>query len=234
MDSKLIPAIIAFALVVFVVGIFVPADRDSSPEDLPWRVSASAGGGSRVFGIDLGQTTLAQARERLGDEPTVTLFSDPDAGYSVEAYYDSIEMAGLHARMVLNIGVPKGRVQEMYRRGLRISRAESGARKVSLAPEDLEQVMAAPVEAVTYLPKVDIPEEVLANRFGEPERQVKEPDGGPVHWLYPAKGLDIVFNADGKELFQYVRPDRFEETVVQPLERLERSDPVTAIGTGTV
>jgi len=40
---------------------------------------------------------------------------------------------------------------------------------------------------------------------------------GITHWLYPDRGLDIAVNPDGREVFQYVMPARFNE-LLEPLE----------------
>ena len=214
----------AFAVVAIALGIlFTDGGKHEPPHDLPWQVHTTPDGGSRVLGITLGQTPLAAVESRLGEEAELTLFVSPKGDYSAEAYFDNAAISGLRARLVLTMALERAKLEEIYARGLRISRAQSGARKVSLAPDDAAQVRRAAVAGITYMPRINLNETMIRQRFGRPAERLREPDGTVVHWLYPDKGLDIGLDARGKEVFQYVRPDRFE-SVAQPLRA--RGEPV--------
>ena len=65
-----------------------------------------------------------------------------------------------------------------------------------------------PVKAISVIPTVNLDEATVIQRFGQPgERLVMSEKR--VHLLYPEKGLDVVVDADGKELLQYVAPRDF-------------------------
>lgn len=214
---RTILGIVAFAVVAIAVGIlFTDGGDRRAPSDLPWQVQTSPDGGSRVLGITLGQTPLAAVESRLGEEAEVTLFVSPDGKYSAEAYFDNVDLSGLRARLVLTMALAPKRLEAIYSRGLRISRAQSGARKVSMAPEDAAEVRRSPIAGITYMPRINLDETIITQRFGIPAERIREPDNTVVHWLYPRKGVDIALDARGKEVFQYVRPDKFE-TIAQPL-----------------
>lgn len=209
----------AFAVVAIAVGIlFTDGGDRQAHRDLPWQVQTSPDGGSRVLGITLGQTPLAAVESRAWEEAEVTLFVSPEGKYSAEAYFDNVDLGGLRARLVLSMALAPERLEAIYSRGLRISRAQSGARKVSLTPEDAAEVRRSPISGITYIPRVSLDETVITQRFGDPAERIREPNSAVVHWLYPRKGLDIALDARGKEVFQYVRPDKFEE-IAQPLRK---------------
>jgi len=119
--------------------------------------------------------------------------------------------------MIVSLKVAQEPLEQMYQRGLRISKLESGARKVKLTKPDEETLAGYLIDHIAYIPKADLDETLIVNRFGEPARQIPE-KSGIVHWLYPDKGLDIALNPDGKEVFQYVVPSNFDQ-ILSPLEQ---------------
>jgi hypothetical protein len=60
------------------------------------------------------------------------------------------------------------------------------------------------------MPSLDLDEAIAQDRFGTPVEiiQVNEQQK---HLLYPDKGLDLILNADSKELLQYLQPRAFSE-----------------------
>ncbi len=89
------------------------------------------------------------------------------------------------------------------------------AKKYILLGDDLSQVLNEIIISLTFIPSVNLDEEVILTRFGEPEKRVAL--SGVTHFLYPAKGLDIALHADLKEVLQYVKPEAFQQ-LVEPLQ----------------
>lgn len=203
-------------LILIGLGVFVlPGQHPEGPARLPWQIEP-VNGTIRVFGLTLGESTLSDAEAVIGEEAEVSLFRSPEGRIDVEAYFDQATISGLKSKIVLAIALTETTREAMYERGIRIATMGSGTRKVTLAPEDLKHVRQSPIGGITYLPRIDLEPELLTKRFGEPARRIPEPEGRAVHWLYPAFGLDITVNEDGKEVFQYVPPAQFER-VVEPL-----------------
>ena len=50
---------------------------------------------------------------------------------------------------------------------------------------------------------------MILERFGQPAERIRVGENLE-HFLYPAKGLDVVLDSKGRELFQYVAPARFD------------------------
>ena len=47
------------------------------------------------------------------------------------------------------------------------------------------------------------------NFFGEPAEKIKVNDTAE-YWLYPSKGMILLYDTDGKEIFYYVAKQDFE------------------------
>jgi len=59
------------------------------------------------------------------------------------------------------------------------------------------------------MPTFDLDEEITRARFGIPT-EVFPVSAQERHLLYPGLGLDLVLNADGKDVLQYLSPGDFD------------------------
>ncbi len=192
------------------------------PKYLPWEIQPLAGGTSRVFGIELGRSPLSALEQALEQPAEVSLFAQRDGRKSLEAYFDSVTLAGIKARMVVVLGMDQALLQKMFDRGARIATLPSGQRKVTLSDPDLLLAREAPVAAITFLPRSDLDEATVRRRFGDPAEKIAEPSGEVVHWLYPPLGLDIAIGAESLEVFQYVPPKDFARLTAPLYEALQK------------
>lgn len=229
MENRVFLTVLIVAVLALVTALFLPGGRAPDHTRMPWLISVAENGELTVFNLTLGKSTLKDARRELGDSGTVALYLKGDGKKVVEVYFERLFLSGIRSNMVLTLQLTPDMLEEMYMRGARISKAESGVRKVDLSGEDLATLEQRPITLITYLPYVDLEDEVIARRFGEPDQRIKE-ESGITHWLYPKRGLDIAMNPDGKDVFQYLPPERFDE-VMAPLikekERLEAEQKVT-------
>jgi hypothetical protein len=211
MDRKIILTTLAAAALGF-IGIMLllpllPNDR-AGVRLYPWDVSRDAAGQTRVFGLGIGESTLADVRSLLAEEGKLNLFVNPDGSHSVEVYFDDIILSNLRADWIVTLDLPESALAAMYERGLRISKTGSGSRKVKLDPVDVERLADKPIRTLTYLPWKSLEPRDIAGRFGEPAEQRTEASG-VVHWLYPERGMDIARDADGGVVIQYLNPADF-------------------------
>lgn len=227
MDKKIGLGLLAVTLVALAVAILSPGGRSVDPNPrLPWLITVDANGDSTVFGLTLGRSTLADAREVFQEQGKTSLFLSPQQEIAIEVFFQRLFLSGLRADVVLTLEVEEQLATQIYDRGLRVSTLGSGTRKVELASADLEQLSGAAIARITYLPATDLDEEILLRHFGEPRQKLGEGGTGMVHWLYADMGLDIVVNAKGKEVFQYVAPSRFD-MLMEPLAQASAAaDPV--------
>lgn len=211
MDRKILLYVIGAAVLGFVGFMMLPPpERDDGVLRLPWLVSVDDQGRTQVFGFTIGETTLAEVRQVFGEEGKINLFAqggDPSS-YTVEAYFDRIYLDRLRGDFVFTLEADPREMQAMYGRGLRISQAGSGDKKVTLAPEDNAALADNPIRAITYLPWKSLDADILRKRFGEPA-EIRSEATGVVHWLYPKKRMDIALSDDGGVVIQYTNARDF-------------------------
>lgn len=219
MDRKIVYTILGSALLgFFAVLLLMPPTIDDGTIRLPWRVEINDAGHSRVFGFTLGETTLGEVREVFGEEGTINLFENPKGPerFGVEVYFEQIYLQNLRANFVVTLDLDQAALAPMYERGLRISQLGSGDRKVKLDPADIDTLLTRPIRSIAYLPQARLDEDLITKRFGTPQETRTEPDTGVVHWLYPARGMDIARDPKGKVVIQYVNPSDYG-ALLEPL-----------------
>ncbi len=210
MDRKNILLVSTFAIVAIIIGLLVPKGDRESHQIMPWQIDHTETGSTRVFGLTLDESTLADAEQRLGSKAEVSLFAKPDGEMVTEVFFEKVELGGLSAKVVIVTGLDQNTLKAMYDRGERISTLGSGTNKVTLSLPDLELIRQAPIASITYLPRIDIQPEVIEKRFGVPAEKIMEESNNTTHWLYPGLGLDISLNSSGDAVLQYVSPKKFE------------------------
>jgi hypothetical protein len=230
MDRKMILYVLGFALFGFVgIMLLLPKEVDDGVMRLPWVVSVDSQGRTQVFGFTLGETTLGEVRRVFDDEGKLNLFADPEEGaYVVEAFFDQVWLNRLRGDFVLTLDADQPLLAPMYERGLRISQLGSGAKRVTLAPEDIERLLNAPIASITYLPWKSLDDDIIERRFGTPTRKLTEPGTGVVHWLYPDRGFDVAIDRKGGVVVQYVNPADFP-ALIAPLEETEKAPAAAAM-----
>ena len=228
MERRILLGVLGATLLALAAAILLPGGRpvDPSPK-LPWQIDVDAGGTARVFGLKLARSPLREAQELFNEQGKINLFRVDEQHLAVEAFFQQVTLSGLRADFVLTLDVPPVTAEAMFERGLRTSKAGSGDRKVTLAPEDLVGAADVPIRQISYLPAAKLDPDLIAQRFGEPSERVVEAGAGIVHWLYPERGLDIATDANGRAVLQYVAPETFER-LSAPLRAPQESDKSSA------
>ncbi|MBU0753186.1 MAG: hypothetical protein KJ787_10640 [Gammaproteobacteria bacterium] len=186
------------------------------PEGLPWQIDIQPDGRSRVFGLTLGRSTLDDARNRFKLGPQVAVVTAPGEQGSLEAYFESVTAGFVTGKIILTLDVPPETIAELRRRAAKTEYMESTTRKSTLSAEDGPLADRAPIRSIAFIPSAGLDEAAILQRFGAPAERLSVGEHIE-HFLYPAKGLDVVLNAKGKELLQYVAPADFYR-LRQPLD----------------
>ena len=85
---------------------------------------------------------------------------------------------------------------------------EGGMRRYRLHPDDLAVAYRAPVSVINFLPSIHLDEEIVQSRFGTPA-EIVQVTVQQRHLLYPDKGLEVILDAEGKDVLQYLQPRIF-------------------------
>lgn len=199
--------IIGLILLLGGVMLLMLIPSPQAPADKPWEVTLMPDGNSKVLGIHLGQTDYKTAQTQFGTFGETGLFVDPDGSRSVEAYFDSVNLAGLSAKLVLNLDLSEAELDAMLSRAAAGELQPSGAHQHELAETDREALLSKAVTGLTYIPSLRLTPEMLHSRFGEPARIVEsEADKNgqtSTTWLYPDIGLSVVFLPEQKPILVY-------------------------------
>jgi hypothetical protein len=215
-------SLIAFVVAAVLIPFFVPGIGHREGLDpnsnLPWQITTDGQGGSSVFGLQPGVSTLAEVRQRFAADFEVAIIAEPNEIGALEAFYSSVPLGFVTAKMVLTIEADPEMVTAMRERALRATPMESTTRKITLSQEDVAAADRLPIRAISVIPTANIDEATLVQRFGSPDERLVAGEKR-VHLLYPKLGLDIVVDGEAKELFQYVAPRAFAD-LREPLRAL--------------
>lgn len=225
--KRLLPLLILLLLVL----ILVPLLRDDqSPREpasgLPWQVERTADGHTRVFGLTLGQSTFRDALEQHGRDMELAIIAEPGEDGALELFYSRFMAGMLSGRLILGTDLAPATLRELRERAVSSRVLDSGARRFALDPADLPTAYGATIDSITFIPAADIDAEVAEHRFGPPTERLRLNDAVE-HLLYPGIGLDLILNRDGKEVLQYVAPQRFER-LRQPLKQSLETEPTAS------
>ena len=207
---------ISLLVLAFIGLLWMMSARDmntsSGDLSLPWQINQTAEGDIQVFGLTLGQTTLAQAAGQLNVEPEVALFQTPTRELNLEAYFGRLSIGPLQARLIAYLAADELMKQGFAEHHLDSEARPSGSLRLRLAPDDFNHAMQLPLQYLVYLPIVDIERDNLLARFGQPAEILPSEQNSEI-WLYPAVGLVIRWFPDDKEVFHYTNPQQLDQLV---------------------
>ena len=214
---------IFFTLFV-VVGILLAAypffDASKKTEallGLPWQIEIQEDGSTKIFGLHVGVSRLADALKILGDDMEIAIVAATDEVGSLEMYYGHYRAGLLSGKLVLQTDISEQKIKTLRANALRSEYMETGlAKKYILSPDDLPQVYSETIVSLTFIPAINLDEKVILARFGEPAQRIELT--AATHYLYPDTGLDIALHEDSKEVFQYVKPESFQQ-LIAPLQQ---------------
>jgi hypothetical protein len=204
--------LLAFILAALIIPFFFPStgkvDGVDPNSNLPWQITADGQGGSLVFGLKPGVSTLDEVKQRLGDGIEVAIIAEPNETGTLEAYYSQVALGFVLAKVIVTVDLSPEAISAMRERALKAEHMESSTRKITLSPDDLVLAGKTPIRAISVIPTVNLDEATAVQRFGEPAEKIVLSDKR-THLLYPKNGLDVVVDLAGKELLQYVAPRDF-------------------------
>lgn len=193
----------------------VPPPATSAPREAPWAIEQPASGQTRVFGLALPGATYGEARSRWGDDLQGAVIAPPGGTPVLEGYVERFGAGGITGRLLLTFDADPAALAR-WRDATPGAATESGARRHALGDVARAEATAAALVGITFIPAAQLDGDILAARFGQPAERLRE-NQRLEHWLYPALGLAVALDSDGKDLLQYVAPGDFEPRLAAPL-----------------
>lgn len=191
-----------FLLVAIGLLMLIPSPQPDDPK--PWEISIMPDEQIKVMGIHLGTTRYADVQQMWREAGEVAIFVDDNNAPSAEVFFEAINLGGLSARAVLNLQVNENKLQTMISRATSGKLQPSGARRYDPAFADKEELLTAPVTAITYIPSVRLDAEMIRNRFGEPiSIQQESAESAAEVWDYSTSGLTIRLHPDERPILTY-------------------------------
>ncbi len=221
---------VLFALVAVTLAAYPFLNQSEEPETLtglPWQIEILDDGSTKIFGLQPGKSLLSDALKILGADMDMAIITasgelaNDDAGNynigSLEMYYGHYKAGLLSGKLVLQSNASEQDIKRWRENSPKFDYMPTGlAKKHLLLDSDLEQALEKTIISLTFIPAVNLDEEVILARFGQPDQRVEL--AGVIHFLYPKKGLDIALHEESKEVLQYVAPDAFQK-LIQPLSK---------------
>ena len=177
---------------------------------LPWQVDVLLDGSTQVFGLHIGVSRLSDVLALLGsDDVDLAIIAATDEVGSLEMYYGHYRAGVIAGKLVVQTSANEQDIKNWRENSVKFDYMASGqAKKFILSEDDLKLALNEVVTGLTFIPAMNLDEEIILSRFGEPDRRVQS--DGVVHYLYPEKGLDVALFYEGKEVIQYVAPSDFK------------------------
>lgn len=185
-------------------------------DQLPWAVQALGNGRSRVFGLNLGQASLADVQRRFGDLLQLALVARLGEPATLEALVEPMAAGFVSGRLVLGFAAPPEQLARWRAHSPRSEPMAGGARRFALRPQDLAEAAGLPLSHLGFVPSVRLTEADVRQRFGAPAETRALADAGAL-LLYPERGLLVQVSPGSRGLLQYVAPAEFERRLRAPL-----------------
>lgn len=215
-------AVLAIIIAILLAPMVLSPAPDNLPgkpvTGLPWQIELLADGHSRVFELTVGASTLTDARSRFG-EGELALVAAPGETESLELYFDSVTAGAVTGKMIVTAELSADVIAAMRQRAPKTDYMKSSTKKSALADDDYPAAWAAPIRGLAFIPTINLDEAMIIQRFGQPAERLRTAEKTE-HLLYPDRGLDVVLDADTKELLQYVAPREFAR-LREPLKSTE-------------
>jgi len=199
---RLMKKVITIGLLLFLVACGTNNEENLN-KSLPWDVSTTADGATHVLGVDVGTMTFKEMMFKLRYLAEPALFEASDGTLSLEAYFGKKKFGILEARLIAEIDADEAILKTMLAEkvGDRDS-TPSNHWKYTLTVKNTKIANDLRVWRLIYLPVSDY-EPKQMKFFGEPEEKLKVNETAE-YWLYPSRGMALLYDTAGKEIFYYV------------------------------
>lgn len=214
---KKILVILVLILFLFLILKQKPVNNKIIDEMYPWQIEQLDGGRSRVFGIVLSETTLKEVDNKLKVSAELAIYESKEK-LTLEAYYNNVLLGGLIGSFIFTLDIPTDKLMQIKQATVKKERLQTSEIKYKLDKFAAEKVKKYQVKNLIYIPRVQLDEEMIIKRFGKPEYKIKlKTKEQGWHYLYPKKGLDLIYKEKYREVLQFVSPKDFKELLL-PLQ----------------
>lgn len=211
MKRLLLLTVILLLLGLMLAGWLYSGDENRDRQStLPWKVELSESGATHVFDMDIGRLTLKEMMLSLHKLAEVSVFENREGKLSIEAYFGKTRLGIFDATLIADLDAEQADLKSFIsllnvsdRKGM-----PSGNWKYELAEDSVQQANNMRVWRLVYMPSANYEAVTIEKQFGKPESKEDLGDG-LTYWYYPLKGIVILEDKNGREVFYYVATDEF-------------------------
>ncbi len=211
--------ILSIVIILALLFTFNKKTGNNKPivQTYPWQINILADGRSRVFDVVIGETTLKEIDVILNSRPKMALF-EADNKLSLEAYYKNISLGGMIGSFIFTLDISDEQLKKIKKESTNKKRTDNNGIRYNLDKPTSDKSKKLIVKSLIYIPSAQLDDTTIINRFGDPAYKIKLKTKEPGwHYLYPDKGLDLIYKEEGKEVLQYVAPKEFN-LLLKPLQ----------------
>ena len=177
---------------------------------MPWHITVRDANHVEVFGIVLNQTSLEQAREHFGQLEALALYQNASGVYSLEAYFGKVFMGRFTARIIANLEAGQDELEALTLQAIKRVKTEDGSDRWTLNPDQLQEQGLRKISTLSYIPDYSgLDGDFILQKFGEPASRLPVSETAQL-WAYPDRGVRILIDSQGKEIFEYMTPVQFK------------------------
>lgn len=177
---------------------------------MPWHITVHDGNHVEVFGIVLNQTSLEQAREHFGQLEALALYQNTSGVYNLEAYFGRVEIGRFKARIIANLEASQDDLEALTMHAIKRVKTEEGSDRWTLNPDQLVGQGLRKITTLSYIPDYSgLESDFILQKFGEPASRLPVSETAQL-WVYPNKGVRVLIDSQGREIFEYMSPDHFK------------------------
>ena len=202
--------ILGVCLLAFVLFYFTIDQNGETASEMPWQITLHDQDHLEVFGIVLNQTTLQQAREQFGQLEGIALYQSEQGLYNLEAYFGKLAIGRFNARLIANLEASQDELEALTLHTVKRVKTEEGSMRWTLNADKQQEQGLRKIRTLSYIPDYsDLGADFIRQHFGEPDSFSVVNDTTQL-WVYPQRGVRILIDTQGKELFEYMAPSRFK------------------------
>jgi len=210
---------ISLALILAALFYWLYPTSEPDPRPQMWNLHLEDGQIS-VLGLRINESQLQQVSKTLKSIPNTALFTSkqtknkPAAKMHLEAYYEDLFDEG--DRIIIGLNADKALLEHIKEQAYQPKLFPNGVIRVNIQENLIESIQQLSIQSITIVAGWQINFEIFQEQFGKPE-QLLDDGLGNAHFLYPKLGLDFIQPATGLQILQFVAPDKFKTTLVDPL-----------------
>jgi len=202
-------AVVAIILMSFYLFAPRPGPEALQPRtDLPWQITLNPDGTSRVFDLNLGRATLADAIAKFGPVDGIAIFEPASGPLALEAFFDNARLGPLKAKVIVGLDADPQTLAALRDGSRGREGSPSGDWKYPLGTVPADHA-GRTITVLTYIPGTrGLDQAFFLERFGKPAAWLRESEHA-VSWFYPQLGLAILIDDEAREALEYVAPRDF-------------------------